>query len=66
MASRLTLDLVGVTEIAQMFGVNRVTVSKWRAAGTLPAPDAELTRRPLWLRSTIERWAERTGRRLVA
>lgn len=64
--AQVKLDLVGVTEIAEMFGINRVTVSKWRAAGTLPAPDAELPKRPLWLRSTIELWASKTGRRLVA
>ena len=61
-----TLDLVGVTEIAEMFGVNRVTVGKWRAAGDLPEPDAFLPKRPLWRRSTIERWAGQVGRKLVA
>jgi predicted DNA-binding transcriptional regulator AlpA len=66
MAGQLTLDLVGVTEIAEMFGMNRVTISKWRQKGILPDPDAELTKRPLWLRSTIEQWAAKTGRKLVA
>ncbi len=64
--ARVQLDLVGVTEIAEMFGVNRVTVGKWRGRGILPEPDAYLPKRPLWLRSTIELWAAKTDRKLVA
>ena len=61
---RTTLDVVGVNEIAQMFNVNRVTVSKWRAAGKLPPPDAEIGV-AVWLRSTILRWADDTGRAVI-
>jgi len=62
---RTTLDVVGVHEIAQMFNVNRVTVSKWKAAGKLPPPDAELSMRPIWKRTTILRWADNTGRAVI-
>lgn len=61
---RTTLDVVGVEQIAQMFNVNRVTVSKWRAAGKLPPPDAELGI-PIWRRSTILRWADEVGRAVI-
>ncbi len=61
---RTTLDVVGVSEIAHMFNVNRVTVSKWRAAGKLPQPDAELGI-PIWRRNTILRWADDTGRAII-
>jgi hypothetical protein len=59
------LDLVGLAEIAEMLGVHPVTVGKWRAKGVLPECDAELPKRPLWLRETIVAWARQTGR-LVA
>lgn len=59
------LDLVGVTEIAEMLDVHRVTVAKWRQKGILPKPDFELPKRPLWERSTIEEWVRVTGRSLV-
>ena len=61
---RTTLDVVGVNDIALMFNVNRVTVSKWRAAGKLPPPDAELGI-PIWQRATILRWADNTGRAVI-
>lgn len=58
------LDMVGVTQIAEMFGVHRVTVARWRRRGLLPAPDADVPNRPAWRRETIIRWAARTGRQL--
>lgn len=66
MATKIVLDLVGVTEIAEMFGVNRVTVGKWRHRGLLPEPDAFLPKRPLWFRDTIVAWGKTTGRRVVS
>jgi hypothetical protein len=75
-----SLDLLGVTEVAEMFGVHRVTASDWlqeatkqraagkRVPGLLPEPDGWIGKRrqPVWRRSTIVRWAERTGREEVA
>ncbi len=61
---RTTLDVVGVSEIADMFNVNRVTVSKWRAQNKLPPPDAELGI-PIWRRQTILRWADDVGRAVI-
>jgi hypothetical protein len=62
---KLKLDLVGVTEIAAMFGVNRVTAAKWRQHGLLPEPDAMLPKRPLWFRETIVAWGKETGRQVA-
>ncbi len=56
------MDVVGITEIAVMFGVDRVSVSRWQSAGKLPPTDASLPKRPLWYRNTILKWAESTGR----
>ena len=79
MTKRKPLDLVGVTEIAEMFGVHRVTAAKWRqdaekkrrdgtpVPGLLPEPDAWLgDRQPIWFRATIVAWAKRTGREVAA
>ncbi len=59
------LDVVGITEIAVMFGVDRVTVSRWHSQSKLPVTDAQLTKRPLWERQTILRWAEQSGREVL-
>jgi hypothetical protein len=53
-------DLVGVSEIARMFGVTRQSASRWKAE--LPEPVAELAGGPVWERATIEAWAAETGR----
>lgn len=57
------LNVLGTHEVAQLLGVHRVTVSKWRAAGHMPEPDALLAAGPVWRLSTIARWAKRTGRK---
>ena len=59
------LDVVGPAEIADMFGVTRVSVNRWRAEGLLPEPDAHLRRGPLWFRSVIVEWADQTGRVVI-
>lgn len=51
------LDIVGMTEIAQMLGARRQTVGIWRLRGLLPAPATELAMGPVWFRSDIEEWA---------
>lgn len=58
------LDLVGLPEIADMLGKHPQTVQDWSSkGGILPTPEAVVARRtPVWRRSTIERWARKTGR----
>lgn len=59
-----TLKVVGTSEVAALLGVHAVTVSKWtRGVNSFPAPDAQLASGPVWRRSTIDRWAVKTGRR---
>ncbi len=62
---RTILDVVGPKEISEMFSVTRVTVDTWRREGTLPDPEARLSRGPLWRRTTILRWADATGRAVI-
>ena len=62
MASR-KLDLVGLTEIADMLNVSRQRVDQIaRAGGTFPEPVAVITAGRIWMRSDVERWARRAGR----
>jgi predicted site-specific integrase-resolvase len=61
----MSLDVLGPAEIADMFDVHPVTVDRWRREGVLPLADAQLRRGPLWLRSTIVKWATDTGREQV-
>jgi hypothetical protein len=58
------LDIVGPGEVRDMFGVTLETVSRWQAAGVLPVPDCRLVMGPVWRRSTIVAWANKTGRTL--
>ena len=51
------LDLVGMSEIAQMLAVSRKTVGMWRVRGKLPPPITELALGPIWHRRDIEEWA---------
>jgi ParB/RepB/Spo0J family partition protein len=53
---------LGLAEIADRLGAQSNTVKAWRARGTLPAPDFELSGVPAWWSSTIDRWAIETGR----
>ena len=54
-------DLIGLKEIAELLGVARQTPRIWRHRGILPEPAAELSSGPVWYRSTILEWSQRTG-----
>ncbi len=56
--------LLGISEVADMFGVRRDTVDKWRTRDVLPEPDADLHAGPVWWETTLIRWARRTGREI--
>ncbi len=58
---REPVELVGLSEIAERLGVLRGTVDQWRHRDILPAPDF-MAGGPAWWWSTIQRWAETTGR----
>lgn len=59
------LDIVGMTEIAEMLNVNVGAVKTWNRRDHLPTPDARLSCGPVWRRSTIQRWAREAGRERV-
>ena len=60
---RYRLDLVGLSEVADRLNVARATVDQWRHRDVLPEADWNLGGGPVWLWSTIESWADATGRR---
>jgi hypothetical protein len=51
-------DLVGPVEIADLLGVQRDTVHKWRHRKLLPEPLVILSGTPIWEWDVILRWAE--------
>jgi len=51
------LELIGVSEIAELAGVSRQAVFNWQARhSSFPAPVAELRSGPVWRREDIEQW----------
>ncbi|MEV7288730.1 hypothetical protein AB0O01_30010 [Streptomyces sp. NPDC093252] len=45
--------LLGHTEVASLFKVERQTSQKWRTEGTLPEPDLVASGNPYWLLTTV-------------
>lgn len=58
-------DLVGLPEIARMFGVRPPTPYRWRDRGIMPEPDWTVSGSPIWRRAVIVAWGEETGRAIV-
>ncbi|HEX7276278.1 MAG TPA: ParB/RepB/Spo0J family partition protein [Acidimicrobiales bacterium] len=54
--------LVGIPEVAEMLGVKRETVDKWRRRGVLPVPGWVVGGSPVWEAGVIVAWAVATGR----
>lgn len=54
------VDLVGVPEIAELLGVSRRTAWHYIERDDFPAPEAQVSRKRLWKRSAVERWAAKT------
>jgi hypothetical protein len=54
--------LIGIKEIAWIFGRTHSDIGQWRNRGTLPAADLTLSGTPLWLLNTILEDATRRGR----
>jgi len=54
------LELVGLSEVAEMAGVSRQAVVNWRARfSDFPSPTAELASGPVWIREDIEKWLKK-------
>jgi len=58
--------LLGIHEVADMFGVQRDTVDKWRSRDLMPDPDEVLHAGPVWWETTLIQWARKTGREVGA
>jgi chromosome partitioning protein len=59
------LQLLGVSEIADLLGVTKQAVSNWRSRkGAFPPPAADLKAGPVWLRQDIVIWAAANGMEL--
>ncbi len=59
-----THHLVGLTEIAEMFGVSRQRVDEIvRSDQGFPPAEVVLKSGRVWRRETIEQWAKATGRK---
>ena len=57
------LDLVGISEVAEMLGVTRQRADKLsRTSPDFPPPASTLHAGRVWLRSKIEEWTQKTGR----
>lgn len=58
--------IVGVGEIAAMFGVKAQTAAVWRYRGTMPAADYVISGTPVWDLATIVAFGRSTGRAIVS
>lgn len=54
------MDLVGLSEVAEIAGVSRQAVVNWRTRfSDFPPPAAELASGPVWTRDDIDNWLKR-------
>lgn len=59
------LDLVGLTEVAEIIGVSRSSARVYRVQGLLPPTYTELASGPIWERKVIEKWeADRRSQKI--
>jgi predicted DNA-binding transcriptional regulator AlpA len=59
----VTLDLVGVAEIAELLGVSRQRIDAIvRTHDDFPKPVATITAGRIWLRKDVVAWARGQGR----
>lgn len=59
----VVVDLVGVSEIADMLGITRQGVDKLvRTRSDFPQPEDVITAGRIWSRQTVEDWARQDGR----
>jgi predicted DNA-binding transcriptional regulator AlpA len=52
----MSSKLLTMEEVAELIGVERSTVSAYKARQQMPAPDKVYGRTPLWKESTILAW----------
>ena len=49
--------LVGLAEVAEVFGVSKRTASRYTIRNDFPAPVARLRAGPIWLEDDVRTWA---------
>ena len=49
--------LVGLAEVAEVFGVSKRTASRYTIRSDFPAPVARLRAGPIWLEDDVKTWA---------
>lgn len=49
------------TQVAEMCGVSKGTITAYKARGQMPPPDREFGRTPMWSYATIEAWRNPQG-----
>jgi chromosome partitioning protein len=60
------MELVGISEIAEMASVSRQAVTNWRSRiKDFPLPVAELMSGPVWRREDIELWLRNRGQNMT-
>ena len=57
------LDVMGLAEIAETYGVRRQTAHQWTNNKKFPDPAARLRMGPIWFTEQVDRWAHTTGRK---
>jgi predicted DNA-binding transcriptional regulator AlpA len=50
--------LVGLAEVAELFGVSKRTASRYALRSDFPSPIARLRADPIWLEEDLRDWAE--------
>lgn len=48
------LDLVGSAEAAEILGVERPRINRWRSRGVMPETVADLRCGPIWAKTDVE------------
>lgn len=51
------LDVVGTAEVAELLGVDRSQIGRWRRNGQFPEPAHRLAAGPFWYRSDVAKLA---------
>ena len=58
--SAMPEDPIGLSEVAALLGVSKMTASRYALRDDFPTPSHELARGRLWSKKAVERWAART------
>jgi chromosome partitioning protein len=53
----LPVRLVGLAEVAELFGVSKRTASRYASRSDFPSPVARLRAGPIWVEDDLRSWA---------